>query len=206
MEIVLLCAGTSSRMGKINKLLLPVGNTTIVANSAMQALKYLEKRNDGSTLIIVTGYRRFSTMKALKECRDYIEKTKAGLKAVIVYNKDYRKGQFSSLQTGVGQLTENAPFFVALADMPFITENHYKELENKLENYDAVRTVCNAIPGHPVLFNSHMKGKILNAKQDSKMSTVLQKYNVKYIEKKDASWISDIDTQSDFENIKKLQK
>lgn len=197
MDIVLLCAGFSSRMGKINKLLLPVNNTTLVANSAMQALKYLETLDESSTLIVVTGYRHFSTEKALRECKTFVEKTEAKINMVIVYNKDYREGQFTSVKTGVKQVSGNSPFFITLADLPKVEPRHYKSLESGLEGHDAVRPVCNDIPGHPVLLVPSMKGRILKAKKNSRVSTILKSCNVLTVNFTDSSYIDDLDTVED---------
>jgi len=197
MNIVLLCAGTSSRMGKTNKMLIPFGESTIVANSAMQALKYLEKTDESSRLIVVTGYKHFATEKALQCCRDFVASTSGRISLIIVHNKDYKLGQFTSVQTGVAQVPEDESFFISLADMPKITDAHYEKLSSKLDGFDAARFVCNTTPGHPVLLSASIKNKILKAQKNNKVSSILKTMKVNSIETSDHSWICDIDTEDD---------
>lgn len=200
MDIVLLCAGTSSRMGKTNKLLLEVNKTTMVANSAMQALKYLETLNESSTLIVVTGHQRFSIEKALKECKNYVAHSTRQLSMVIVYNPNYKDGQFTSVQTGVKQVKTNSNFFITLADLPDISATHYAQLQ--LNGADAARPYCNNIPGHPVLLSSILKEKILKARKNSKVSNILQTCVINKVEVNDMSCVHDIDTPEDAKCLK----
>lgn len=193
MNVILLAAGQSKRMGKINKLLLPLNGTTLVANSAMQALQFLENTNESSNLIVVTGYRHFATEKALKPCKDYIEKTNGKISMTIVYNKDFRKGQFTSVKTGVRQLNENEDFFITLSDLPKINHMHYKQLFDK-QNNNIVRPVVNNIPGHPVLLTANMKQRILKAKTNSRVSNLLKTEEVFVYKTTDPAFITDIDT------------
>lgn len=191
MDIILLAAGTSSRMGKQNKLLLPINNTTMLANSVLQALKYIEKKDDGSTLVIVTGYQHIKALITLKPCKEFIEKTKSKINLIIVHNINYRKGQFTSVQTGVKQLlNRDNPFFIALADMPLIKPKHYEFLESKLENFDA----CRVENGHPVLLANQLKSKILHARKNNKVSNILKTCKVRLVPSKDKAYTTDVDT------------
>ena len=200
MDIVLLCAGTSSRMGKTNKLLLPVNKTTIVANSALQALKFLETRDESSTLIVVTGYQRYSIEKALRECKDYVAASAQRISMVVVYNPNYRDGQFTSVQTGVKQVKDNSDFYICLADLPQISPELYASLS--LDSSDACRPFFNGTPGHPVLLSKNLKEKILRARKNNKVSNILQSCVVKRTEVSDASCIHDIDTLEDAKCLK----
>lgn len=200
MNVVLLCAGMSSRMGKTNKMLAEINNMTLIENSAFQALKYLEETNESSTLIIVTGYRHAAAERALKPCKDYVEHTKAPVKMIITYNRKYRQGQFTSVQNGVKQTDGNQNFFIALADMPDITAEHYAEVAEKLGNHDCVQMYCNNTPGHPVLVSSKMKKRILDADAKSKMLNILNRSNILKVQTDDFAFIHDIDTQQDLIN------
>ncbi len=197
MDIVMLAAGLSKRMGKTNKLLIPYNNNTMVCHSAMTALKYLETLNSNCRMIIVTGYRSSSTEKALKPCRLFIENTKAPIELIVIKNPDYRNGQFTSTKVGVSQVKDGENFFICLADMPLINAEHYKTTSGYLKNHDAVRPVVNKIPGHPVYLASRMKKIILSAKSINSVSEILGKYDLFEYETDDNALIADIDTQSD---------
>lgn len=202
MNIVLLAAGLSQRMGKVNKLLLPYEDGTMVNHCAMTALKYLETLKEKSHLIIVTGYRRQSTEKALKPCKDFIEKTDAPIELIIVNNPDYRKGQFSSTQVGISQVGDNENFFISLADMPLIKKEHYIKIANQLKTHDAVRPFVKSQPGHPVYFNARVKDAILNAAVTSKVSDILKNFDTLEYKMNDLGIIRDVDTIADIPDLK----
>ena len=202
MDIVLLAAGSSQRMGRINKLLVEYEGTTLVCHSAIQALRFLEKEEGTNRLIVVTGYRRQSTEKALKPCKDFIEKTKASLELIIVNNPSYRKGQFTSVQVGVEQVTEGSNFFINLADMPLIKAKHYKKISELLGSYDAVRPFYKTEPGHPVYHSAKLKNIILKAKGKTRVSEILKDFKVLQPDLKDKALICDVDTISDLTEFK----
>ena len=209
MDVVMLAAGTSSRMGRTNKMLLPYNGMSMVCHCCLQALKFLQNYSDKTgekcTLIVVTGYRSASVQKALQPCKAFIEKTDARLEMLIIENKDYRKGQFSSAKTGVAQVQESSAFFISLADMPLVRADNYEVLVPLLEDHDAVRPFClqdgNSIPGHPVLHAYRLKDIITKCPDDWTVSRILKKADV--IEKlfNDSAFFRDIDSLQDFQSI-----
>ncbi len=209
MDIVMLAAGTSSRMGRTNKMLLEYKGTSLVSHCCLVALKYLEKHSKESNLscrlIVVTGYRRRSVEKALLPCKQFIEKTDAPLEMLIINNGDYRKGQFSSTKVGVAQVQDATAFFISLADMPLITERHYETLSPLLADNDAVRPFSKAaeglVPGHPVLHAPWLKKKITECPDDYSVSRILKGCKVAKPEFDDRSWALDIDEMSDYSAI-----
>ena len=202
MDIVMLAAGTSSRMGKTNKMLLPYNNMSLVAHCCLQALCFLQKQNEESSLIVVTGYRRRSVEKALEPCKQFIERTDAPIQMLIVNNPNYRKGQFSSTKVGVSQVMDGRAFFISLADMPLITEKHYETLSPLIGDNDAVRPFCKTedglVPGHPVLHAPWLKEKIASCPVDFSVSRILKSCKVSQPEFDDPSWALDIDEASDY--------
>ena len=82
MDIIMLAAGTSSRMGRTNKMLLPYNGMSMVCHCCLQALEFLQKHSEENgekcTLIVVTGYRSASIRKAIAPCRAFIGKTGGG--------------------------------------------------------------------------------------------------------------------------------
>ncbi len=197
MNIVMLAAGLSKRMGKTNKLLIPCFGTTMINHCALTALKYLETLNEESHLIVVTGYRHRSTEKALETCRLFVEQTKAPIIFTVVKNPDYEKGQFTSVKAGVKELKDGENFFISLADMPFIKAEHYSEISSALENHDAIRPKVNGVPGHPVFLKSSIKDAILSAKKTEKVSDILKNYDLFEYETDNTEMIADIDNPDD---------
>lgn len=193
MNIILLAAGSSRRMGKINKLLININGKALVCHSALNALDYLQSLEEPSNLIIVTGYRNQSTLKALRPCIDLLEKTKAPIKLIIVKNPNYKAGQFSSVKTGVAQL-QNEDFFIMLADLPKIQKEHYLAIQEQFTDCDVVRPSFNGQPGHPVLLSSKLITPILNAEDSDKVSNIICKFKVKNHKIPDDAIVKDIDT------------
>lgn len=221
----MLAAGTSSRMGKENKMLLPYDGIPMVAHCCLEALRFLERHsqenNESCTLIVVTGYRRQSVEKALLPCKLFVEKTDAPVQLLIVNNPDYRNGQFSSTKKGVAEVSEGSPFFISLADMPLIKPGHYARLVPLLEGHDAVRPFCKAenkaenksenksegkteedkVPGHPVLHRPDLKETILRCPDDCTVSRILRNCDVSEPLFTDPSWIRDIDSEQDYRQV-----
>ena len=213
MDIVMLAAGTSSRMGKENKMLLPYNGMQMVAHCCLEALRFLEQysreNNESGTLIVVTGYMRPSVEKALLPCKQFVEKTDAPVKLLIVNNPDYRNGQFSSTKKGVAEVSEGSPFFISLADMPLIKPDHYAALVPLLMGHDAVRPFCGTedkteedkVPGHPVLHGYNLKETILRCPDDCTVSKILRGCDVSEPLFTDPSWVRDIDSILDYRQL-----
>lgn len=209
MDIVMLAAGTSSRMGKANKMLLPYKGKAMVEHCCAQALAFLEsyalESSETCNLIVVTGYRRRSVEKVLTSCKAFVGSTQAKLNMIIVNNADYRKGQFTSTKVGVSQVQEGAPFFISLADMPLVSAEHYKALADKLEGHDAVRPFYenkeDRVPGHPVLHAPCVKKAILEKPDDFTVRGVLKTMDINEVTFTDASWALDIDVPQNYQDI-----
>jgi len=197
MNIIMLAAGTSSRMGKTNKMLIPIDGIPMVACCCINALRYLESLNEKSRLIVVTGYRRLSLHKALAPCREFIEKTSSNLEMIEVFNPNFRKGQFSSTKTGVSNVPDCEPFFISLADMPQIRPENYCQISNHKSNADAIRPFSENRPGHPVLLSASMKERILSSPDNLSVSRVLEGCNVEVLIVSGPSWVADIDSPQD---------
>ena len=205
----MLAAGTSSRMGRTNKMLLPYNDIPMVAHCCLEALRFLERysaeKNESCTLIVVTGYRRRSVGKALLSCKEFIGRTSGKLEMLIVDNRDYRSGQFCSTKVGVAQVSDGSPFFISLADMPLITADNYARLVPMLEGHDAVRPFVERdgenIPGHPVLHAHSLKERILRCPDNWTVSRILRQCDVLEPSFPNDSWIKDIDLPEDYRPV-----
>ena len=210
MDIVMLAAGTSSRMGRENKLLLQYDEVPLVTHCCLQALRFLENHsvanNENGTLIVVTGYRRRSVEKALAQCKLFVERTDTPISMLIVNNPDYRNGQFTSTKVGVREVSEGSEFFISLADMPLVTAEHYAKLVPMLQGHDAVRPFFknkeDRVPGHPVLHAFCLKDRIVQCPNDWSVSRILKSADVFEPSFDDSSWSQDIDIPQDYQNLR----
>lgn len=208
MTVVMLAAGTSSRMGERNKMLLPYKGMPMAAHCCMQALFFLESHGFQNTLLVATGYMKDEVEKALEPCMDYARNSKAGMTMKLVYNADYLIGQYSSTVCAVKDVPDGDSFFVSLADMPLIAPSHYEALVPLLKNHDAVRPFMSSdandgqrTPGHPVLLSPKMKKAIEENPNIGSVNRLLKDYDVHEVLFKDTSWTFDVDNPQTYETL-----
>lgn len=137
---VILAAGQSRRMGRDNKLLLPVDGKPMVAHAAESLLA-----SQAGPLAVVTGHDYAAVEAALPEGR-----------FALTHNPDFASGLSSSLRRGLAALPEEIDgVLVCLGDMPRVSPQAIDRLIaafNPLEG----RAIC--VPtwqgkrGNPVLF------------------------------------------------------
>jgi molybdenum cofactor cytidylyltransferase len=138
-EIVLLAAGRSSRMGGPNKLLALFDGKPLVRRSAERALA---ARSAGVT--VVTGHQA-----------DRIRTALSGLEVKIADNPDFVSGLSGSLKRGVASLSADvAGAMIVLADMPGVSTGDLDHLIGAFEKSGGaavVRAVHNGKRGNPVI-------------------------------------------------------
>ncbi|MET4695630.1 molybdenum cofactor cytidylyltransferase [Endozoicomonas lisbonensis] len=183
-ECLIAAAGLSSRMGQW-KAMLPFGepDQTILDCSIANAL------NCVSRVILVTGYRG----------EELFERYTNNKRIQIVHNPDYKKGLFSSLQSGIQQATSDH-LFITHGDMPFIPEEVFINLfANKGD--DIVFPVYQEKAGHPVLLNRRYYQHILNAPVESRMKSLLTALPHRFISVNTHSVHLDIDTPQQYQYL-----
>ncbi len=115
--IIILAAGSSSRLGK-PKQLLPYQNQTLIKHSVKTALQTFAK-----AVVVVTG---FLHEELVGEIGSEITK--------IVHNPDWQEGMGSSIRTGIKSLKQLNNFLqfdavlVMLCDQPLIAAEHLNQL------------------------------------------------------------------------------
>ena len=202
MTVIMLAAGTSSRMGKNNKMLLPYKGVPMSEHCCLQALKYLETLGPESSkaIIVATGYMKEQVQEALQPCVEYAQKR--GIDFTFAHNENYEQGQYSSTVCAVSQVKDGEDFFINLSDMPLITPENYKALVPHLEGHDAVRPFAldttidkdgQKKPGHPVLMSSKLKKAILQNPEIGSVNRLLKNYQVQECLFEGNAWIFDVD-------------
>ena len=180
-------AGLSSRMDKW-KLTLPYKKSTIVENSIGNALLSCNR------VIVVSGYRS-----------DELEKLVQNPPHIItVKNENFKKGMFSSIQTGV-TLIGSEWFFITMGDMPDIGKDIYLNLiearNNNPDNFDIIRPMYKGKRGHPVLLHKKTIQTILDEPVSSEMKNVFTHFRVLDIEMNLQDTFRDIDTPEEYMRI-----
>ena len=146
--IILLAAGTSSRMG-LPKLLLPVDESgRTMLRKTLDELAVLRL-----PIITVTGRYRAEIEEALSD----------GINVQLVHNEDWSGGMSTSIEAGITAAGASpSGFLIALADQPFVTSRQYAAL---LHAFDAsecplVATAYPEGPGVPAVFAKRYTGEL----------------------------------------------
>ena len=208
---ILLAAGLSRRMGNENKLLLPLGQSTMLATTLANILS----AKIGETLIVV-GHEaqnvQATLVADLKKHPLSINAQNAS-KMTILTNNHYEKGMTTTIQTGVeAAATESVGYMICLSDMPFITPEEYAFLTNEFlkileTNKQAiVQPVFNGRRGNPTIFSSFYRKHILELTYTEGCKPIVQAHtaHVYAVEMPTDSVLRDIDFRADYEAVKRV--
>jgi len=156
---LIIAAGLSERMGSFKPLLDFEGEPFIVAITR-KIINYCGK------VIIVTGYKS-------DEINSIINSRFSSENICLVYNPDYEKGMFTSLQKGINEALNSEWILYHFVDQPFFAEQYYSEFICQLnENSDWIQPSFNGKEGHPVLFNRKVSQLIINSPPDSNLRII----------------------------------
>lgn len=184
-DAVVLAAGYSSRAGT-NKMALAIDNKTILERVIETLLVVCGK-------IVVVGGHNFNSIKNITDGFDRV---------ALVENKDYHLGMFSSVKRGVAEMDKD--FFLIPGDYPLIKESTYQKL---LENKgDFIVPVYNDRRGHPVLIKKSLISRLNEEPVESNLKIFRDKCNITFVDTDDEGILMDIDTMSDYENIRDIIK
>jgi CTP:molybdopterin cytidylyltransferase MocA len=150
---------------------------------------------------IVTG---FKSNEVKYEINNFINKTNINnSKIQIIDNPGFETGMFSSLQTGLKELSMCDWLIYHFVDQPHLPANFYPEFIDQIENgYDWIQPQYNHKKGHPILLNKSLFVKILDLKIESlkeigqSQSTKKKIWNCTY-----PQVVEDIDTQEDYQKL-----
>lgn len=191
---IVLAAGTSSRMGTENKLLMPWLNHTIIDEviGSVQAAMPDE-------IVIVSSELTHDFLSSYQD---------AGF--LLVENKAYRSGMTSSIQTGVNAASDVDGYMICLGDQPMIQREQYQEIMAAFRvEFDSNRDII-IVPykgdqkGNPVIFSSNYKSEILNHVEPDGCRSIIQKHPdaVRKVIISGKEILEDIDTKEAYERLK----
>jgi molybdenum cofactor cytidylyltransferase len=162
------------------KPLLPFGATTIIQAVVAVALAACAR------VVLVTGYRG-GELAALFEAEPRV---------LVVENRDWRRGMFSSLQSGAARIATER-FFVTLGDMPWIRPEVYAALQ-AFPEHDAVFPVFDGRRGHPVLLGPRARDRMTRADPaHGSMPEIVSRLEASEMPWGDDTIARDIDTPAD---------
>ena len=192
---ILLAAGTSSRMGAANKLLLPYAGKPMVHRvvEAVSAANIAE-------CIVVLGHEADEVRAAL-----------GGLPVKFVVNKDYAVGMGTSVSAGVREtLPATQGFLVCLSDMPLITTAEYNAIIAQFKTNVAsdktaiVRPSFDSRPGNPVLLSAYYRIAMQALEGPMGCKPIVKAHidSVSYVEMSTGHVLQDADTPAAYAALK----
>ena len=181
---VVLAGGYSSRAGT-NKMLLEFDKKPLLLHTIDSIKDFVDE------IVVVTG--RYD-----KELRPYLKDVK------VAYNKDYDKGMFSSVLTGLKEVKEDA--LILPGD---ICQIQHQTIEKLLKEKG-----CISIPtykgssGHPLFINKDMVKLILKEDMESNLHAFILKNEAKvnFVKVDDPFIKFDIDTIEDYNRFLSKRK
>ncbi|NJD34464.1 MAG: 4-diphosphocytidyl-2C-methyl-D-erythritol kinase [Betaproteobacteria bacterium] len=185
---LVLAAGSSKRMGGINKLLQPVDGIAMVRRAVNAALA-----SRCSPVLVVTGADA-----------DAVEACLGGLDVQFAHNPDHETGMASSLRRGLAALPADADAAVVLlADMPRIDGGHVDRL---LASFDPqqpkiVAPVREGRRGNPILWPREFFAEMMAVEGDVGARALLQRHasRVEAVSFDDDAIFADVDTPAALE-------
>ncbi|MFK8078913.1 MAG: NTP transferase domain-containing protein [Granulosicoccus sp.] len=160
---LILAAGSSSRAGKMNKLLAPYNGGTMISHIA----GVIEK-SQVCSIVAVTGYEEKLVVNAL-----------ASNALTFQHNAAHQTGMASSVIAGISQLTDYDGVLVCLGDMPHITTEILDQLINafrKHQDKTIIQPVYDNKRGNPVLFGKVFFDTLLTLEGDVGARKLVDQY------------------------------
>jgi molybdenum cofactor cytidylyltransferase len=187
--IVILAAGSSTRLGQPKQLLIFKGSS-LIKRVAKIALGVSEK------VVVVTGSQSEKVQAEL-----------LGLPLIVVQNDFFQEGIASSIRVGVGALMENfkglSGVIFLVCDQPYLSQNVLTELIKFADETGKkiISSSYGGTTGIPVLFNKSFFDRLLLLKGDTGAKKLIQE-NLADLAAIDFPGGSiDIDTMQDFESV-----
>ncbi len=187
---LILAAGESSRMGSDKALLAYRGRTfleTIILNL----------RNAGIGKIVV----------ALGHHAEEIQRAVDLPGVQVVLNRNYQRGQTSSVQAGLAALQELSPeaVILCLVDHPTVSAAVMTKLKDRFERARpaVVIPTCKGQHGHPVLIGRELFPELLALRANEGANTVIRKYRdaTQFVEVDDHGILLDVDDPETYHRL-----
>ena len=186
--ILILAAGSSSRMRGADKLLELVDGMPLLRQRAIAALAV-------SPLV-------FITLPNLDHLRGQVLHD---LPVTLITVPDAATGMAASLRTGVANLPDCNYFMVLLADLPAISSGDMATIIALIDPDHLIfrGTSADGTPGHPIIFDASLRPLFATLKGDNGGKDIISAHKTKLIGLPGQHATRDLDTPEDWENWRK---
>ncbi len=187
---LIITAGFSSRMDKF-KPLLTYQKKSFLHNIVTKLDSVCDET------VVITGHNKELIDKEL----DSISINK---NIRTIFNKNYKDGMFTSLQTGIRELTSCDWALYHFIDQPNLPSHFYAEFKKQIDSsFDWIQPKYEGKKGHPILFGKKVIEIISSSDPKSNLKQISEKCNFKkyYFETKTSSILFDVDTKEDYKTL-----
>lgn len=185
--IVILAAGSSSRLGTPKQLLI-YENQTLLARAIATAVQ--------------TG--AFPVVVVLGSDAAMLKNEIQGHGVISAINENWREGMASSIKCGINELYKSNPYcegvILMMSDQPHVTSYLLKELVqvHKTECKNIVTSMYEGISGPPVFFHKTLIPQLMELSGDSGARKVVESNKTECASVSFPAGIIDIDTRDDY--------
>ena len=188
-SIVILAAGTSTRLGR-PKQLLDLGGEPLLRHTLRNALA-----SRAGEVVLVLGNQA-----------DTIAKSVGDLGQRTVTNPDFAAGQSTSLRVGIEAVSAEADaIIVMLGDQPMVTAAMVDQIIERFEMTSApiVQPVYGETPGNPVLLARSLFPELLAIESDQGARGVIKTHREQIVRVRvaDGPPPGDVDTEADYQAL-----
>jgi molybdenum cofactor cytidylyltransferase len=190
--IIILAAGSSSRLGN-TKQLLPFKGKTLLKHTIEAAVEA-----GAQPVVVVTGANADEISKEIKN-----------EKVEIVFNKNWEQGMASGIVIGLKSAitlnNELEKVIITVCDQPFVSSSLFQQLiqeQTKNKKHIVASAYADTI-GTPALFTAKYFPALMGLTGDQGAKGLLKKYSEDLATVDFPDGYIDIDTQEDYENLLK---
>jgi molybdenum cofactor cytidylyltransferase len=191
LSLIVLAAGKSTRMRGTNKLLVKIRGKPLIRRVVEAALQ-----SKVDEVIVVLGWEADKIRNALAE-----------LPCHMVLNKNYEKGQSTSVKAGLGEVGEATRAILVLpGDVPMIDPRSINLVIDEYAHgkYPIIIAAHKGRPGHPILLDKQLFKEIeLINEQTFGLKALVKKHEgvARLVETGSPNVLRDVDTQEDLKDL-----
>jgi len=155
-------------------------------------------------IIIVTGFKGEELKNRIIGDLSADDQAEIIKKLLFIQNNDYKKGMFTSLQTGLTEAKECDWILYQFVDQPGLPEKFYPDFVKQTDsNYNWIQPINKGQKGHPILLGKDLFELIANSSPDSNLREISKNPNVKkkFWECGYEEIFQDIDTEEDYQML-----
>ncbi len=194
-SIILLAAGSSSRLGH-SKQLLDIEGSPLLLQSTKVALESRVKN-----VLVILGANEVPHREVIHD-----------LPVSIISNHFWKSGMGSSIKAGLNHLVRKAPdtqaVIIMVCDQPSLTANHLRQLIQKYRETKSpiVASSYAGTAGVPVLFSRAFFSNILMLRDGEGAKKIIQQFPGQILTIEFPEGVFDLDTSVDYQNYLKRKE